>query len=271
MTTYAIGDIQGCCGNFDQLLEKIAFDPSGDRLWIAGDIINRGPTSLPALRRVIELGDSAITVLGNHDFHLLSVLCGLRKPSPKDTIDEILDATDRDELLNWLRHQPLLHHDEILNYTMVHAGLHPAWDLATASQLATDVEAALQGENYREFLHSMQGNKPLSWSPSLGGTERLRFAVNCFTRLRYCKTSGKLEFDFKGPPQKAPETLLPWYRVPQRQNAELRILFGHWASHGESEMENILPLDFGCVWGGKLRALALESGEVFEVECQPLA
>lgn len=269
MTTYAVGDIQGCCGNFDQLLEKLKFNPTTDRLWIAGDITNRGPTSLPALRRVMDLGDNATTVIGNHDIHLLSVMCGLRKSSAKDTLDDILDAPDRQDLLDWLRHQPLLHHDEALGYTMVHAGLHPAWNLELARQLASEVEAALRGENYREFLQSVRSDKPTRWKESLEGIERLRFAVNCFTRMRYCRESGKLDLEFKGPPDKAPEKLLPWYAVPERQNTELKIVFGHWASHGESTTTNVFPLDFGCVWGGSLRALALETGDVFEVSCEP--
>ena len=275
MTNYAIGDIQGCCDALDRLLDKISFNPASDKLWVAGDIVNRGPASLRSLRTIKSLGNSAVTVLGNHDLHLLSVAYGLRKPSAKDTLDDILNADDRDELLHWVRHQPLLHYDGQLRYVMTHAGLHPHWDLATAQTLAKEVENALQGEHHVEFVQSVYSNKPARWKPDLSKIDRLRFAVNCFTRMRYCKTSGKLDFDFKGPPEKAPDGLVPWYRVDDRIDiidesgikSPLDILFGHWASHGKSTEPHIHALDFGCVWGGELVAMTLESKELTRVNC----
>lgn len=267
MTTYAIGDLQGCGGALDRLLDKISFDPTRDRLWFAGDIVNRGPSSLQALQTVIALGDAAITVLGNHDLHLLMVMAGFRKTAAKDTLDDILKHADRDEYFHWLRHRPFLHHDWQLGYTLVHAGIHPHWDLRTASMLARELEQVLRGENHKEFLHALPGKSPEQWSAELAGIDRLRMIASVFTRMRFCRKDGSLEYDFKGPPGDAPETLMPWYKVPGKQAANEKILFGHWASHGESTVENMYPLDFGCVWGGRLEAMALETGERMAVDC----
>ncbi len=267
MTTYAIGDIQGCAGALERLLEKIAFDPVKDKLWLAGDITNRGPSSLHALQRVINLGDSAITVLGNHDLHLLMVMAGYRKTAAKDTLDDILKHVDRDEYFYWLRHQPFLHHDSDLGFTMVHAGIHPHWDLRTASMLAHELEQVLRGENHREFLHALPGKSPTQWQSELEGITRLRIIASVFTRMRFCHADGSLEYDFKGPPTDAPDGLMPWYQVPGRKIGNEKILFGHWASHGESQVNNIYPLDFGCVWGGRLEAMALETGERYSIDC----
>ena len=268
MTTYAIGDIQGCGGALDRLLERISFDPSSDKLWFAGDIINRGPSSLHALQTVINLGDAAVTVLGNHDLHLLMVMAGFRKTAAKDTLDDILKHVDRDEYFHWLRHRPFLHHDSDLGFTLVHAGIHSQWDLRTANLLARELEQVLRGENHLEFLHSLPGKSPEQWSPELAGIKRLRLITSVFTRMRFCRTDGSLEYDFKGPPADAPDGLVPWYKVPGSKTANEKILFGHWASHGESQLANVYPLDFGCVWGGCLVAIAIESGERFSVDCK---
>lgn len=267
MTTYAIGDIQGCARALDRLLEKLDFAPATDKLWFAGDIINRGPGSLQALQTVISLGDSAITVLGNHDLHLLMVMAGFRKPAAKDTLDDILEHVDRDHYFNWLRQQPFLHHDQDLGYTMVHAGIHPHWDLRTAGLLARELENVLRGKNHLEFLHALPGKSPEQWNPELTGIDRLRMITSVFTRMRFCREDGSLDYEFKGPPGDAPAELMPWYKVPNRLDGSRRILFGHWASHGESSMETIFPLDFGCVWGNRLEAMALETGERISVSC----
>lgn len=268
MTTYAIGDIQGCGGALDRLLEKIAFNPETDHLWVAGDIVNRGPSSLHALQTIIALGDSATTVLGNHDLHLLMVMAGFRKTVTKDTLDDILNHVDRDEYFHWLRNRPFLHHDQKLGYTLVHAGIHPQWDLRTASMLALELEHVLRGENHMEFLHALPGKSPNQWHTDLSGIDRLRFISSVFTRMRFCHIDGSLEYDFKGPPGDATDKLMPWYQVPKRQTSQEKILFGHWASHGESTVDNIFPLDFGCVWGGRLEAMALETGDRFSVDCK---
>ena len=269
MATYAIGDIQGCGGALDRLIDKLNVDPASDTLWFAGDIVNRGPSSLQALKTVIDLGDNAVTILGNHDFHLLMVMAGLRKPAAKDTLDDILESAQRDDYFHWLRHQPLLHRDNQLSVTMTHAGIYPLWDLREAMLLAKELEQVLRGVDHLHFLESLPGKSPELWDDSLEGIERLRFIVAAFTRMRYCKQNGALEFDFKGPPANAPEGLLPWYCTPGRMAISDRLVFGHWASHGEanSNYPNVIPLDFGCVWGGRLLAICLESGEQFEIDC----
>ncbi len=259
MTTYAIGDLQGCLTPLQKLLDKVHFNPDKDVLWFVGDLVNRGPESLETLRFVKSLGSSAISVLGNHDLHLLAVMHGIRKASGKDTIQEILKAPDRDELEDWLRGLPLLHHDASLGFTMVHAGIHPHWDLPYAKAMATEVETVLRSDDYVDFLHRMYGNKPSKWSRKLGQHRRRRFTVNVFTRMRYCTNDGELEFSFNGPPNKAPKQLMPWYNVPKRRPLKHRILFGHWSSHPAFAVSNVIPLDRGCVWGGTLAALALET------------
>jgi len=260
MATYVIGDIQGCGGALDRLVDKLNVDPASDTLWFAGDIVNRGPSSLKALKTVIGLGDNAVTILGNHDFHLLMVMAGFRKPSAKDTLDDILESAERDDYFHWLRHQPLLHRDTELGVTMTHAGIYPLWSLREAMLLASELEHVLRGKDYLHFLESLPGKSPELWDDTLDGIERLRFIVAAFTRMRYCKADGALEFDFKGPPVNAPEHLRPWYCVAGRRTVNDRLVFGHWASHGEanSDYPTVIPLDFGCVWGGRLRALNLE-------------
>ena len=269
MATYAIGDIQGCGGALERLIDKLNIDPASDTLWFAGDIVNRGPSSLKALKTVMELGDNAITILGNHDFHLLQVMAGIRKPAAKDTLDDILESAECDDYFHWLRRQPLLHRDNKLGVTMTHAGIYPLWDLREAMLRAKELEQVLRGTDYLHFLESLPGKSPVLWDDALEGIERLRFIVAAFTRMRYCKNNGALEFDFKGPPANAPEELHPWYRTPGRLSISDRLVFGHWASHGEGDNNypDVIPLDFGCVWGGRLVALNLESGEKSEVDC----
>ena len=271
MPVWAIGDLQGCLDPLDRLLERLHFDPARDRLWFCGDIVNRGPRSLGTLRRVKALGDRAVVVLGNHDLHLLAAANGNRKKlRRKDTLDDILDAPDREELIEWLRHRPVLHHDPETGYTMVHAGLPPEWDLSDAASAARELEACLRGPGHQDFLASMYGNLPDRWDAGLAGTERLRFITNCFTRLRYCRHDGRLDLGFKGAPAHAPDDVLPWFRIPGRRSADLKIVFGHWSTLGSVPDAGVFPLDTGCVWGGRLTALRLDGPpDWVHTECGP--
>jgi len=268
MAVYAIGDVQGCYDPLQRLLEELHFDPAQDTLWFAGDLINRGPQSLQVLRFIHSLGKSAIAVLGNHDLALLVVAEGFMRPRNKDTFQDILEAPDREPLLEWLRHRPLLHYDPELGFIMVHAGLAPQWDLEQALAYAAEVEAALRGPNYRTFLAQLFGSEPRVWRDDLQGIERLRFIVNCLTRMRFCSDEGVLCFDQHGPPGSQPAGLRPWFTVPGRRNAGLNIVFGHWAALGYYRNQGIYALDSGCVWGNRLTALRLDAPqEVHNVDC----
>ena len=260
MAIWAIGDLQGCHGAFVRLLEAIGFSPASDRLWLCGDLVNRGPDSAGTLREVMALGGAATTVLGNHDLHLLAVALapaagrGLR---PGDTLDDILSAPDRTHLLDWLLQQPLLHRDPALDWTLIHAGLPPAWSVAMAAVEARNVEAALRTDPVG-FFSQMYGDQPDHWSPELEGADRLRFTVNCLTRLRFCTAQGQLRPKLKGPPELAPPEALPWFSVPGRAAATDRVVFGHWSALGLLRTPTALGLDTGCVWGGRLTAVRLE-------------
>ena len=258
MATYAIGDIQGCFDELQQLLVQLNFDQANDQLWFCGDLVNRGPKSLETLRFVKGLGDAAVTVLGNHDLHLLAKAEGFGKQLKKDTLDAILNAPDCDELMHWLRHQPLLHHDSELGYSMVHAGLPPQWDLATARACAAELESKLRAADYHEFIQVMYGNRPDHWSDDLAGVDRWRFITNVFTRLRFCYPDGRLELKAKGEPGTQKKATLPWYEVPGRKTENSRIVFGHWSTLGVGERNNALSLDGGCLWGGQLVAVRLD-------------
>lgn len=261
---YAIGDVQGCYSSLQNLLEIIQFDPKDDKLWFAGDIINRGPQSLETLRFIKALGDRAITVLGNHDLHCLAVFYGAVEKKPYDTLDSILRAPDAEELCDWLRHQPLLHVDESYNAAMLHAGFYPLWDLEQAKSCAKEVEAALQGPQHLEFFHHMYGNEPSTWHDDLTGWDRLRFITNCFTRMRLCHTNGQLDLLHKGPPTQAESGYQPWFQLPYKHADNLHIIFGHWAAlECRCDVPNIHPIDSGCVWGNKLTALRLEDWQRF--------
>jgi bis(5'-nucleosyl)-tetraphosphatase (symmetrical) len=259
MAVYAIGDLQGCYIELRELLDRLGYDRDEDRLWFVGDLVNRGPHSLECLRWVKELGERAVVVLGNHDLHLLAVAAGNgRKQKPSDTLGTILEAPDREQLLDWLRTRPLLHHDATLGYTMVHAGLPPQWDLATATLCAREVEQALRGPGHREFLADMYGDQPDRWSDGLTGMARLRFSVNALTRMRFCTSDGRIDLKVKGAPHTASGELLPWFAVRDRRSVGLHLIFGHWSTLGEAEGFGVYPLDSGCVWGGKLTALRLD-------------
>lgn len=268
MPTYAIGDVQGCFQELQDLLDCINFDQTNDRLWFAGDLVNRGPDSLATLRFVKNL--NATTVLGNHDLHLLAVSEGIDKHSGKDTLEDVLNAKDRDELLHWLRHLPLLHFDSQLDFLMIHAGLPPQWDLHQAMTLTGEVEQVLRSKHYRKLLDHMYGNQPDHWDDHLTGMERLRFIINSLTRSRYLSAAGVIDLVYKGPPGNQAEHLYPWFSLDTRRTRNQKILFGHWASIHAGNLHdfgqfNVYPLDTGCVWGGKLTALRLEDEELFQV------
>ena len=267
MSTYAIGDIQGCFTPLEKLLEKIQFNPNQDSLWFTGDLVNRGPQSLETLRFVKQLGTAAHTVLGNHDLHLLALAYDAHSGWEDDTINDILNADDRDELIHWLRHQPLLHHDKKLGFTIVHAGLASSWDFITAKKLAHEVETVLQSNIAHEFFHHMYGNQPDQWHPDLQSYDRWRCITNYFTRARFCHPDGRLELTKKGEINST--DLIPWFQVPDRANDNLKIIFGHWAAlGGVTNTPNVYALDTGCVWGFCLTAMRLEDGERFSVACK---
>lgn len=258
MAVYAIGDVQGCLDELQRLLERLRFDPARDTLWFAGDLVNRGPRSLETLRWVKGLGERAITVLGNHDLHLLAITEHTEKLKTRDTLRPVLEASDSVELLDWLRHRPLFHHDGDTGFSLVHAGLPPQWDLELAQVCAREVEGVLQSGQYHEFFAHMYGDQPDAWSPQHSGWDRLRFIVNCFTRLRFCTADGRLEFKHSGPPGSQPPGYLPWFEVPDRASRGMKILFGHWSTLGNTDAHGIYPLDTGCVWGGELTALRID-------------
>jgi bis(5'-nucleosyl)-tetraphosphatase (symmetrical) len=261
MATYAIGDVQGCFGALQSLLGRIGFRRGHDTLWFTGDLVNRGPQSLEVLRFVRGLGDRAITVLGNHDLHLLAVAAGASKHKARDTLQDVLAAPDRDELLEWLRRRPLLHHDPGLGWLLVHAGLLPQWDLARALALAEEVQALLTGAGAREFFAHMYGDLPDHWREDLAGVERVRVIINACTRLRYCDLEGNMDLRHKGAPGTQPPDLVPWFAVPTRRSRDTRIVFGHWSTLGRYRNEQVVCLDSGCLWGRSLTAVRLDGGE----------
>ena len=262
MATYAVGDVQGCCDELEALLCELAFDPSRDRLWFVGDLVNRGPRSLDVLRLVRRLGDAAVAVLGNHDLHLLAIARGAAHLRPADhTLLPVLEAPDRDALLDWLQARPLLHHDAALGVTMVHAGLPPQWDIPLARRCAAELESALCGEHSGRLFAGMYGNHPDLWDDSLEGADRLRFITNALTRLRVCDAGGRLLLKYKGPPAKMPAGAIPWFRVPGRRSSGGRIVCGHWSALGYHDGDGVLALDTGCVWGGRLTAQRLDAPE----------
>ena len=265
MATYAIGDIQGCFDAFSRLLERCAFDPARDRLWLVGDLVNRGPRSLETLRFVRDLGEAAVTVLGNHDLSLLMAAEGFGKRSKGDTIEDVLGAPDRDELLFWLRQQRLCHVEN--GFCLVHAGLLPQWTVGKARSLAAEVETALAGAKWRKFMANMWGSEPASWRNDLEGWPRLRVIVNAMTRMRFCTPDGLMDFRVKGEVSKAPKGYLPWFEVPGRRSADSVLITGHWSALGLKVMPNLLAIDSGCLWGGSLTAIRLEDRAIFQVDC----
>jgi len=272
MATYAIGDLQGCFDPLKRLLDYIGFSPDNDRLWFVGDLVNRGPQSLEILRFVKGLGPAAVTVLGNHDLHLVMQAAGFGKASKEDTLAPILAAPDRDELLDWLRGLPLFH--VAGEWGMVHAGLLPSWDVAKAQALSDEVSTALTAPNYVDFLANMWGSEPDAWRDDLAGWDRLRVVVNAMTRMRFVTPEGRMEFrapGAKGPPERGPAGCVPWFDAPNRKSADHAILCGHWSALGFRQTDKLLALDTGCLWGGSLTAVRLEDRRVFQMPCGQLA
>lgn len=262
MATYAIGDLQGCADELETLLAQLPFDATRDRLWFVGDLVNRGPKSLAALRRVHALGDAAVVVLGNHDFHLLRLAAGHARNRADDTLDEVLAAPDAPQLIEWLRHRPLMHAEG--GYAMVHAGLLPQWSIEKALALAREVQAALRGPRYREFLGALYGAEPRAWRDDLQGWDRLRVIVNAMARLRFCTPEGTMDVAAKG--RDAPPGYWPWFEL--RPAAEPTIVCGHWSTLGLKLTAKLAALDTGCVWGGSLSALRLEDRTLFQLPCR---
>ena len=273
MALYLIGDVQGCDESLARLLDEIAFSPSRDRLVLLGDLVNRGPDSLAVLRRVQRLDGAAQSVLGNHDLHLLGVSQGARKQGRKDTLAEVLAAPDREALLDWLRRQPMALHRELAGgeLLMVHAGVLPQWSLADTLALAAELESALRGPAWTEFLQSMYGNEPTQWQDSLTGSARLRVIVNALTRLRFCSAEGAMELETKGESTAAPEGFMPWFDVPGRRTAGVTIACGHWSTLGWVSRPDLISTDTGCVWGGCLSAVRMGATtadrELIQVRC----
>lgn len=287
MAVYAIGDVQGCVVALEEMLDKLRFDPHRDQVWLTGDLVNRGPHSLETLRLVKGLGGGAVTVLGNHDLHLLAVAAGAREARPGDTLDAILRAPDRDELLDWLRRRPLIHFDKRAalgrKTLLVHAGVYPGWRKKEAAARAAEVENLLRGRggpgesggaggDYRRFLRAMYGRAPAKWrdAEALDRWQRARFITNAFTRMRYCAAAGDLDFAHTGRPGEQPPGLLPWFEHPRRKCRKWRVVFGHWSSLNFMRGRDVIGLDSGCIWGRALTAVRLDgerAGQHWQVKC----
>lgn len=265
MATYVIGDLQGCMAAFQDLLAMVAFDPARDRLWITGDLVNRGEDSIGVLRWCMAHDASVVAILGNHDLHLLAVAEGFVPPHRFDTLAEVLEAPDRDVVLDWLRRRPMLHREG--GHLMVHAGLLPEWTPELAESLARELEAVLRGAGWRDFLARMYGNEPRRWDPGLQGQDRWRLIANGMTRTRYLHADGGLEFQHKCGPADAPAELRPWFDHPERRSRDVRVFFGHWSSLGLLLRPDLVALDTGCLWGGRLSAYRLDDGRLFQVRC----
>ncbi len=260
MAIYAIGDIQGCYDPLRALLDQVKFDDKRDTLWLTGDLVNRGPKSLKTLRFVKSLGDAAITVLGNHDLHLLAVGAGqVRFAGRFKSLSKVLDAPDTDELFDWLRHRPLAHYDADLDTLLVHAGTYPTWSVRKTLARAAEVESVLQSSKYETLLGKMYGNKPTAWSGKLRGYERLRFIINCLTRMRMVDRDMHLNFSWSGSPFRARKNLLPWYDFEDPAWSGTRIVFGHWSALSLVLLPDLFGIDTGCVWGRQLTAVRLDT------------
>jgi bis(5'-nucleosyl)-tetraphosphatase (symmetrical) len=270
MAVFAVGDIQGCYQEFRALLRKMNFRDDCDTLWLTGDLVSRGHDSLSSLRYVCAMGEGAITVLGNHDLHLLALAAGLREYGKAEAdLVKVLKARDCDSLMDWLRQRPLLHHDEDLAYTLVHAGLSPMWTLDVATAQTGKVQKALSGDKMTKLLKNMYGNQPDMWTENLKRTERWRYTINACTRMRFCYEDGRLELSQKGQPETAAKKLQPWFELP-RPHQGLRIVFGHWSALGLVIRPDLIGLDSGCVWGRSLTGVRLESegiAQTWSVPC----
>lgn len=271
MAHYAIGDIQGCATAFHALLRALSFRASRDRLWLVGDLVNRGPHSLAVLREVMRLGRSVVCVLGNHDLHLLATAAGGRELTETDTFCDVLAAPDAGRIVDWLRRRPLLHYDARKRCALVHAGIPPFWTLTQARAAAREVERALRGRQWRAVLRTMYGNKPVAWSAQLAPAARRRYTINALTRMRFCDKRGRLDLSESGPPGSQPKHLMPWFDVPGRVATNVHVIFGHWAALGVLRRADVTALDSGCVWGNRLTALRLDrTAAPVHVDCTGL-
>lgn len=272
MTTYVIGDLQGCYNELQELLQEIDYNSEQDHLWFVGDIVNRGPKSLECLRFVKQLSEQgkAEIVLGNHDFHLLAAYSGLDKfVSKSDTLTPILQADDVDELIDWLRKQPLMVSHPVYHAVMVHAGIPPQWSISEAKQYAQEVQKQMLQPNWQEYLiNHLFGSEPDSWDNSLTGYDRLRYIVNAFARMRYCSAEGQLEFKMKSAPKDNQSKFQPWFVFNNRRNKDYEIFFGHWSTLGAIDAYQVHATDTGCLWGGQMTAYAIESKQRFTLDCE---
>jgi len=268
MATWAVGDIQGCLEPLQRLLEKTAFDPARDRLWLTGDLVNRGPDSLGVLRWAKGLGKSVVVALGNHDLHLLALSYGRDRPKRRDTLQPVFDAPDRQVLLDWLRRQEMMHVEG--GFAMVHAGLLPSWSVEQALALAREVEEELRGPDPERLFASMYGDRPARWDDGLRFPERHRVIINALTRMRMLDAAGEMVLTFSGPPDRAAPGLVSWFDVPGRKSAGTPVVFGHWAALGLTLRPDLLALDSGCAWGRELTAVRLEDRTVVQVRCPTL-
>lgn len=266
-TVWMIGDLQGCCDPLERLLEhpEVAADPDA-RLWFAGDLVNRGPKSLATLRRLMSLGDRVVAVLGNHDLHLLAAAAGVRKPGRHDTLDEILAAPDRAELIDWLRTRPLAHFEH--GHLLVHAGVLAKWTVERTLALAAEVEETLQGPNWQKALQKMYGNEPTRWKDGFSGGKRLRVIINALTRMRLCNLKGHMDLQAKAEPGRIPPGRIPWFDVPGRATRDITVVFGHWSTLGLMLRPDAICLDSGCVWGGQLTAVRMHDRRVVQIPCE---
>jgi bis(5'-nucleosyl)-tetraphosphatase (symmetrical) len=265
MATYAIGDVQGCFAALKALLGEIGFSAARDRLWFVGDLVNRGPASADVLRYVKALGERAVVVQGNHDLHLLAFAAGHARQRPDDTFDDVIAASDASEMLTWLRSRPMLHVED--EYAMVHAGLLPSWSIRQAQALAVEVEAELRSDRHEQFFGALYGSRPAAWRDDLRGMDRLRVIVNAMTRMRFCSPEGVMDFAAKGGLDDTPPGFMPWFEVPGRRTKGVPVICGHWSALGLRVTPDLLALDTGCVWGGRLTAIRLEDRRVFQYAC----
>jgi bis(5'-nucleosyl)-tetraphosphatase (symmetrical) len=268
LTPHAIGDLQGCNDALTRLLAKLP-EPASTPLWFVGDLVNRGPNSLATLRQLIGFQQRATAILGNHDLHLLAVVAGVRTPKAGDTLDDILKAPDRDDLIDWLRQRPLAHRQD--NFLMVHAGVLPQWDAAMVLELAGEVEQQLRGPKWKSFLAELFAARPAPWTPNLKGIERRRVTVSALTRIRFCSAAGLMEFKSTGTLAEIPPGCYAWFDVPGRKTADITMVYGHWAAAGLVLRDNLCGIDTGCVWGNRLTALPLHADPAqripLQVEC----
>ena len=267
---WMIGDIQGCCSSLDELLAHpdIAQDANA-RFWFAGDIVNRGPQSLTTLRRLMALEERSVAILGNHDLHLLAIAAGVRRPGKNDTLLEVLEAPDANEIIDWLRQRPLAHFEA--GHLMVHAGVLAKWDVSKTLQLAHEVETSLRGNNWQKVLQKMYGDEPDHWKDDHSGGKRFRVIVNALTRMRMCTLKGRMVLTIKSAPNHRNQGLVPWFDVPNRSTREVTVVFGHWSTLGLVLRSDVICLDTGCVWGGSLTALRLQDRKLVQISCRQSA